>query len=60
VRYIPGKLKEGCIDVHYSGKADEHIPGLTLPESVSQAVFFRQADITGIDVGYFAKGTPGN
>ena len=55
VRYIPSELKENHIDIHYSGKADEHTPGLVLPESISQAVFYRQEDITGIDVGYFAE-----
>jgi hypothetical protein len=55
VRYIPGDIMEGYTDIHYSGGEKERVSGLVLPESISQAVFFRENGITGIDVLYYAE-----
>jgi hypothetical protein len=52
VRYMPGEKKDGYMNIHYAGKEKECLQGYTLPESISQAIFFRQNDITGIDVKY--------
>jgi hypothetical protein len=46
---------EGYTDIHYSGGEKERVSGLVLPESISQAVFFRENGITGIDVLYYAE-----
>ncbi len=55
VRYIPSELNDNDMVIHYAGKEKERVPGHILPVHVSQDVFFRQKDITGIDVRYFTE-----
>ena len=52
VRYMPSDLDHDYVDIHYSGKGKESIPGHMLPEGISRDVFFRRDDIMGIDVRY--------
>ena len=55
VRYMPGELTDGCMEICYSGGKMERVPGYVLPESISRAVFYREDEITGIDVKYYAE-----
>jgi hypothetical protein len=55
VRYMPCEKSGGYMVIRYSGREPELAEGCVLPESISQAVFFRESGITGIDVMYCAS-----
>ena len=55
VRFMPCEKNDGCMDIHYSGREVERVQGYVLPESISQAVFFREGGIIGIEVRYCAE-----